>query len=150
MNIKAKKIIKSSLIILIMLAFLSINIVFAATKSKIGFCDYAGTRRALKIIGIILNIAKILVPLLIILTQMVSMTKIITSGKDEDLKESLKVLVKKVIAGLLIFFIPGIIDYAIDNLAGFDRGGFATCSNCLLDTNHCSIPSSDPDYYDED
>lgn len=150
MNTKAKKLLKSSLIILIMIAFLSINIVYAATKSKIGFCDYAGTRRSLKIIGIIINIAKVVVPLLIILTQMVSMTNIVISGKDEDFKENFKIMVKKIIAGLVIFFIPGIIDYAVDNLAGYNDSGFAQCSNCLLDTNHCTIPTSDPDYYDED
>ena len=150
MNKKAKTITKKILIILIMIAFLSINIVYAATKSKIHFCDYAGARRTLMIIGIIINIAKILVPLLIILTQMVSMTKIVISGKDEDFKESFKVMVKKIIAGLVIFFIPGIIDYTIDNLVKADNSGFAQCSNCLLDTKHCKIPTTDPDYYDED
>ncbi len=152
MNPKTKKILKSVFIILIMVAFLSVNIVFAATKSKINFCDYAGARRTLKIIGMLINIAKIVVPLIIILTQMVSMTKIVVSGKDDDIKESFKILVKKIIAGLIIFFIPGIIDYTIDNLAGFNNAdsGFAQCSNCLLDTNHCSIPTTDPDYYDED
>ena len=150
MSNKTKKIIKSLIITILFIAFLSINIVYADTASKISFCDYAGTRRTLKIIGIIINIAKILVPLLIIITQMISMTKIVINGKDDDLKENFKVLVKKIIAGLVIFFLPTIIDYAVDNLAGYDCAGFAQCSNCLLDTNHCSIPTEDPKTYTED
>ena len=52
MSEKTKKILKYTFIILIMVAFLSINVVYAATKSDLKFCDYAGTRRTLKILGI--------------------------------------------------------------------------------------------------
>ena len=150
MKERNKKILKHVLIVLFMAFFLGINIVFAATKSKISFCDYGGTRRVFKIIGIVINIAKIVVPLIIMLTHMVSMTKIIISGKDEDIKESFKILVKKIIAGLVIFIIPSVIDYTIDGLVGYSDSGFAQCSNCLLDTNHCTIPDTDPVTYDEE
>ena len=150
MNTKTKKILKKVLIILFMAFFVGINIVFAATKSKIGFCDYGGTRRVLKIIGIMINIAKIVVPLLIMLTEIISLTKVIISGKDDDMKENWRVFVRKLIAGLVIFILPTLIDYTIDSLVGYDDSGFTQCSNCLLDTDHCTIPETDPDYYDEE
>jgi len=150
MSNKTKKILKSVAIIVLMVAFLSINIVYAATASQIKFCDYGGVRRTFKIIGIIINIAKVLVPMLIILTEIISITKVIISGKQEDLFENWKILVRKIIAGLVIFIIPTVIDFTIDNLVGYSDSGFAQCSNCLLDTNHCTIPTTDPSTYSED
>ncbi len=150
MSEKTKKILKTIAIIAIMIAFISVNIVFADTKSNVKFCDYAGTRRTLKIIGTIINIAKVLVPLLIIITEIISLTKAITSGKAEDLKENFVVLVRKVIAGLVIFVLPSIINYAITNLAGHSDTGFAQCSNCLLNTKSCTIPTTDPTIYEGD
>ncbi len=145
MTNKTKKILKSILIILFMSLFLIGSIVHAETSSSIKFCDYAGTRRTFKMIGLFINLARIIVPLLIIITESISLTKVIISGKDDDLKENWKVLVRKLIAGLVIFVLPTIIDYTIDSLVGYDDSGFTQCSNCLLDTGHCTIPDKDPD-----
>ena len=150
MSEKTKKILKYTFIILIMVAFLSINVVYAATKSDLKFCDYAGTRRTLKILGTIINIIKILVPVLIIITEIIAITKVITTGDDKDLKENFKQLVRKIIAGLVIFVLPTLIDYAIDNIAGYSDSGFTQCSNCLLDTGSCKIPTEDPTIYEND
>ena len=150
MSNKTKKILKSIAIIVIMIAFIGINIVFAETKSNVKFCDYAGTRRTLKIIGTIINIAKVFVPLLIIITESIALTKAIVSGKDEDLKENFVVLVRKIIAGLVIFVLPSVINYAINNLAGHSDTGFTQCSNCLLNAKSCTIPTTDPTIYEGD
>ena len=80
MNPKTKKILKCCFIILLMVAFLSLNVVYAATKSKISFCDYAGTRRTLKIIGMMINIAKVVVPLIIIFVIDIICVNMINSG----------------------------------------------------------------------
>lgn len=150
MSDKTKKIIKTIGIISIMIAFLSINVVFAATKSNVKICDYAGTRRTLKIIGTIINIAKIMVPLIIIITGMISVANVVMSGKDDELKDKFKQLVRQMIAGLLIFVLPTIIDFAIDNMVGYKDTGFSQCSNCLLDTKSCKIPTTDPTIYEGD
>ena len=150
MNEKTKKIIKIVGIILIMVAFLSLNVVYAATKGTIHFCDYAGTRRTLKIVGIFIDIIKIVVPLIIIITEIISLTKVMVSGKDDDLKENWKVFVRKVIAGLVIFIIPTVVNYAINNLVGNKDAGFAQCSTCMLDHKNCKIPDKDPEIYQED
>ncbi len=150
MSNKTKKILKSLFIIAIMVAFLGLNIVYAATTSHIKFCDYGGVRRTFKIIGIVINIAKILVPMIIIITEIISITSVIISGKEEDLVANWKVLVKKIIAGLVIFILPTVIDFTIDSLVGYNDSGFSQCSNCLLDTSHCSIPTTDPETYSEE
>lgn len=149
-SINMKKVIKYFLIILFFAIFIGGNVVYAATSSKIAFCDYGGVRRTFKIVGILLNIVKTLVPLAIIFVAISKFASVIISGKTDDLKASTMQVVKNGVAGLIIFCLPGVIDFAIDNLVEYDDSGFAACSNCLLDVDHCVIPDVDPETYEED
>lgn len=140
--------------ILFVILFMSLNFVYAATSSKISFCEYSGVVRTFKVIGILINIVKIVVPILIVITAIINITKTILSGKAEDLKASAIQLIKQIIAGLIIFIIPTVLDYAFDKLAtdgtSYDPSGFAVCTNCLFDTEHCKIPEKDPNIYTTD
>ncbi len=140
---------KHIVLLVIILSVLTIapNIVMAATSNELRFCEYGGVLRTFKILGMCLNIIKIVVPLIIIGTAMVSVFKTVTSGKSDDLKGSFMLIVKKLIAGLIIFLIPTALDFAFDTLIGYDDSGFTACSNCLLDTGNCNIPTEDPDTY---
>lgn len=127
--------------------FVGLNIVYAATSAELHFCEYSGVLRSLKIAGILLVIVKILIPILLMATAMMSFAKTIISGKTEDLTGSLMLLVKKLIAGLIIFFIPGLVDYAFDSFIGYDDSNFLACTTCLLDIENCVIPETDPSIY---
>ena len=139
---------------LFVILFMSLNFVYAATSSKISFCEYGGVVRTFKIIGILINIVKIVIPILIIITAIISISKTILSGKTEDLKASFIQLAKQLVAGLVIFCLPSVLDFAFDNLAGdgtaYDPSGFTVCTNCLFDTEHCQIPEKDPEIYTKD
>ncbi len=138
------------LLVLFFVAILSVNVVYAATSSKIKFCDYGGVRRTFKIIGIIINLVKIIVPLILTFSGMVGISKTIISGKFDDLKGGIIQLSKQAVAGLIIFIIPGLLDFVFDSLVEYDDSNFTACTNCLLDTNNCSIPDEDPEVYTED
>lgn len=139
---------------LFFILFMSLNFVYADTSSKISFCEYGGVVRTFKIIGILINIVKVVVPILIIITAIINISKTILSGKKEDLKANFMQLTKQIVAGLIIFYIPTALDFAFDNLAGdgtsYDPSGFAVCTNCLFDTEHCKIPEKDPNIYTTD
>lgn len=143
-----KKIIMVSLFIITIL-LLGSNVVYAATTSELNFCDYAGSRRAFKIGGIILNIAKIVVPLLIVILGMIAFVKPMMSGKVDDLKESAMKLFKQCIAGLVIFFIPSILDFCFGLIPDYDDSPVAECTTCLFDPDGCVIPDKDPETYTE-
>lgn len=128
---------------------LSTNMVYAATSAKLAFCDYAGVRRAFKIAGLIIDMIKIIVPLIIIITGMIAFAKPIMSGKTEDITSNAMILLKKVIAGLVIFLLPGICDYAFSLIPNYDNSSIAACTTCLLDVDGCTIPTSDPVTYTE-
>jgi hypothetical protein len=65
---------------------------------------------------------------------MMSAFKAVTSGKEDDLKKLLPTAGKKILAGLLIFFIPTIIEFAI-SLTGKTFEDLSTCTaNANLET----------------
>lgn len=140
---------KHIVLLVLILSVLTIapNIVLAATSSELRICEYGGVLRTLKILGMALNIIKIVIPLIIIGTAMISVFKTVSSGKAEDLKGSFSLIVKKIIAGLIIFLIPTALDYVFDSLLEYDDSAFTACSNCLLDTGNCTIPTEDPSTY---
>lgn len=135
--------------LLLLVLYFVPNIVYAATSSKINFCQYPGTRRTFKIIGLAINIAKVIAPLILIITGIIALSKTIISGKDEDFRASLTLLVRKAIAGIAIFLLPGIIDFAFDYLVGYDDSSFTACTKCMLSPNSCQIPDEDPETYTE-
>ena len=147
-KLNSKKIIIYSIVAISIMA-LSVNIVYAGTSAKLAICDYAGVRRAFKIAGIIINLAKIIVPLIIIITGMIGFAKPIMSGKTEDITANAMILVKKVIAGIVIFFIPTICNYAFSLIPNYDTSTMFSCTTCLFDVNGCTIPTSDPVTYTE-
>lgn len=145
-----KNLLKNIALVLFIFLFAGVNIVYARTTSKVPFCDYGGVRRTFKIIGIIINLIKIVIPIIISYIGFATFLKIVMSGKTEDLKSGVLQLCKNLVAGLIIFFIPGVLDFTFDTLVGYDDSGFTTCTNCLLDTEHCEIPDTDPETYEEE
>ena len=103
--------------------FLLTNIANAAVSSKIHFCEYPGTLRALKIVGILIILLKIAAPL---------------SGTAVK-------LFKKLIAGLIIFVIPSIVNYAFTELIEVDNSSFDNCTTCIFSIDKCTIPEEDPE-----
>lgn len=136
-------------IIAITLLSLTTNIVYAATSSTIALCDYAGVRRAFKIAGIIIIIVKVIVPLIIVVGGMIAFAKPIISGKTEDITQNAVILGKRIIAGIAIFYIPTILDFAFNLVPDYDDTSMSQCTTCLLNPDGCTIPTSDPDTYTE-
>ena len=71
-----------------------------------------------------------IVPLIIIITTMIALFKVVLSGKKEEMIDTVNVSVKKIIAGLVVFFIPLILSFAIDNL--LSKGNiFSEINQCI-------------------
>ena len=80
-------------------------------KYLLAFCDKSYIVQILLIVKTFFKIACYLAPVLVIIVSMSHIFKIVMSGKDDDLKEALKVTVKRIIAGLLIAFLPALTNY---------------------------------------
>ena len=139
-----KRHIKRLILFTLFISFIGIN-VYAATTSKLHFCEYRGTLRMMKIIGMFIIVAKTVVPIIIMYKAIKELVQVVI-GKPDSLKETVPKLAKSTIAALAIFFVPTIVNYAV-NLAsdGKEDSDMAKCSTCLFNVRGCKIPEEDPE-----
>ena len=89
-----------------------------------------------QIIGWVLWIFKIVIPIIIILFGMIDLGKAVVASKDDEIKKSVKSLVMRAIAGVIIFFIPTLVG-AIFSLVGEFRDDaeykaeYEICKECI-------------------
>lgn len=96
-------------------------------------CNNSGVLRVFYILKITLNIVFIIIPIIIIITTIINLFKVINNGKEDSLKEVLLTTIKKLIAGLIIFFLPSLFSYLFNSLAELEVD-VATCiTNANLD-----------------
>ena len=94
---------------------------------------------AFRLVGIIITIVKIIVPIIIIVLGMIDMSKAVFGGKDESIIKSLKTLLFRIFAGILIFFAPTIVRMIFETIDGWDNveSKFHTCMLCVTGSNEC-------------
>ena len=86
-------------------------------------------------LGWVFFILKILIPIILIVFGTIDFAKAVVSSKDDEIKKSAKTLVMRTIAGVIIFFIPTLLDFIVGLIGGDDlyNGTFATCTHCMLE-----------------
>ena len=86
-----------------------------------------------QIIGWVLWVFKIVIPIVIIVFGMIDLGKAVVASKDDEIKKSVKSLVMRAIAGIIIFFIPTLVA-AIFSLVGEfndNREEYDKCAACI-------------------
>ncbi len=92
----------------------------------LNLCEISGVLRAFYILKIALNITLTVLPIIVIITTMISMFKVVTDGKAETLKQVLPLATKKIIAAIIVFIIPAALNFVFSSLV--DMGvDFASC-----------------------
>lgn len=101
------------------------------------FCVDA--QKTLQFLGYILAFVKILVPLAIIVVGSFDYYKAVTTGSSDDLKKQSITLIKRVISGLIIFFIPTILNLIFHTVNGFAEveADYNKCADCLFTPTKC-------------
>ena len=95
------------------------------------------------LVSMVINVIKVLVPVILIVMGLVDFTKAITKQKEDEIKKSQMVFVKRLIAGLLVFFIVAIVQFAfsiVNKATGEDS--YMGCVSCFVngvdtDTKEC-------------
>ena len=88
----------------------------------------------------VLVIFKIVIPVLLIIFGMIDLGKAVVSSDEKAIKQSTSSLIKKLVAALVIFFLPTIVS-AIVNLTGSEKNdegqdvkvGSTACIQCVTD-----------------
>lgn len=91
-----------------------------------------------QIVGYILMVFKIAIPLLIIALGIFDFGKAVVAEKEDEIKKQTKRLLYRVIAGVVIFFIPTLVLWIFKVFVSdyeTDAESFKTCEDCFLHPN---------------
>ncbi len=104
----------------------------------IDFCN--GTKEIWELVGWLLFIFKIVIPVLLIIWGMIDMGKAVVGSKDDEIKKASKSLMMRVIAGVVVFFIPTLVGFIftiVDGFSGDVEADWEVCNTCLTDPGNC-------------
>ena len=94
-----------------------------------------------KVVGTVINIIWIGVPILLIVLGSVDLGKAVISSDDKSIKTASTKLLKRIVAGICIFFIPVIIKVLFSMIGIISdeiKNDYINCINCITDPyNNC-------------
>ena len=89
------------------------------------------------LISTVMTIIKIIIPILIVISGMISFLKVTYSSNVEDeMKKAQSKLINSVIAAVIIFFVISIINFGVSLVAGANNN-VMSCVNCLINPKKC-------------
>ncbi|MCI5734102.1 MAG: hypothetical protein SOX86_02850 [Bacilli bacterium] len=81
----------------------------------LSFCE--SSAEIWQLVGKIINIIKIVIPIIIVVLAMLDLGKAVMAGEEKEIKEAQKMLIKRLIYGVVIFFVVTIVQ-VVFNLIG--------------------------------
>ena len=84
-----------------------------------------------QLVGNVINIIKIVIPIIIVILAMIDLGKAVMAGEEKEIKEAQKMLVKRLIYGVVIFFVVTLVQ-VVFNLVGSASADYDTtiCWSC--------------------
>lgn len=110
-----------------------------ASTSEVTTNDCATIKEPLKFVGNIILIAKIVIPLIIMVLGVIDFGKAVIAQKDDEIKKAAFTFGRRIAAGIAIFFIPTIVSVMFSLVSDFMKlkGDFNACQKCVLRVNEC-------------
>lgn len=102
-------------------------------------CKSSNLKTPLKYIGWLLSAAKIIVPIVIIALGVMDFLKAVASQKQDELSKAIKTVFVRVIAGIIIFLVPAIINFLVtlvDEWSSY-KTAYSECTECLVNPKNC-------------
>ncbi len=84
-----------------------------------------------RFIGKIIAIFKIVVPVILIVIGVIALGKALVSNDDKEIKTAFNSLLKKVIIGVVIFFIPTLVSAIIGLVDSDMKNDSSVCIKCI-------------------
>src|SRR5574344_870854 len=117
-------------------------LILATSSGITDFCT--STAELWGLLGLFITIFKIVIPVMLIVLGMFDMGKAVTSGKDDEIKKQLLTFAKRVVAAVLVFFIPtivGLVMQAINSAASAGanaKENYCACISKVTGIGSCS------------
>ncbi len=106
--------------------------------SKIeNFCKEPKILKAFRFIGYLLLIVKIVIPILLIVLGSTDFVKAVISSDADAVKKSTQTLITRVIAGVVIFFLPTIVNFVFNLIPSQSVSSTEQCRTCIFYPNRC-------------
>lgn len=101
------------------------------------FCS--STWEIWQLVGRVVTIFKIVIPVILILFGVMDLGKAVVSKEDNEITKASTKLAKRAAAGILIFFIPTLVNYVFTlvDSAKSTSSDSAICSACVADPDSC-------------
>ena len=80
------------------------------------------------VVGYVIFAIKIVVPLLLIVTGMITLAQAVMKQKAEEIKTAQQLLIKKIIAAVLVFFVVTIVTLIVNLVS--DGADWKSCAQC--------------------
>ena len=105
-------------------------------------CNDKNIQTSLRFIGYLLFIAKIAIPLIIIVMATFDLFKSVVDKDEKSLGKQVKLILMRIVAGIFVFFLPTIV-YALFNISAelniVNDSKYQGCVTCLLKPTECNI-----------
>ena len=100
------------------------------------------TRDIWLLLGKVIRIILIVIPIIIVLMGTFDLGKAVMAGEDKEIKEAQKMFIKRLVYGVIIFFIPYLVAGVYSLFNGLSTDGGKTdntniCWQCALKPNDC-------------
>lgn len=101
------------------------------------FC--ADTANIWQILGFVVNVIKIVIPLMLIILGMLDLGKAVVASKDDAINKATTTLIKRFVAAAVMFFVPTIISAIFNMVLGINLKAEGSDSNiciqCVVNVN---------------
>ena len=100
-----------------------------------------------QLVGRILVVFKIVVPILLIVFGMIDLGKAVIASKEDAIQKATTTLVKRLIAAVVIFFIPAIVGAVFNLIGSFnddkETADYDICAKCVTKPSKCDTSNAD-------
>ncbi len=93
----------------------------------LNLCDKSHIVQLFLIVKTFVKIACIIAPIIVIIICIKELYKIVINGKEDELKEAIKINVKRIIACIIVFFLPTIINYIFTEIVNTKNTEVLAC-----------------------
>lgn len=88
-----------------------------------------------KIVHIVYLIIQILIPVLIVVFGSMDFVKAVIAQKDDEIKKGQQVFIKRLIAGVIVFFVFAIVKIIVSFAADSEKTRILDCASCIINNN---------------
>lgn len=107
-----------------------------ATLNKI--CAEPGILKAMRFIGYLLYIVKVLVPVILIIMGSIDFGKAVIASNQDAVKKAATTFATRIISGILIFLLPTMVNFVF-SLIPSSASDYSNCRTCLFHPGECNI-----------